>query len=94
MDIAIGTVKPDAQHKHTLVWLACQRCGQPRWVRLEGGKPKAEICAECLAHFTALVCAHCRKRWRGASTPSYCPDCGVVSYPIVLPVPYEKGWYD
>ncbi len=33
---------------------------------------------------TKLVCARCRKKWRGCSSPGRCPDCGEISYPIAV----------
>ncbi len=90
---AIGSVKRDTKQKHYLKWLACLRCHKPRWVRLVNGHPRAEVCAKCAINFTALVCANCRQRWRGPGGPGRCPDCGRLSYPIVLRIPYQKGWY-
>lgn len=89
----IGAVKSDLKNKHRLIWLRCLRCGTPRWARLESGQPRAEVCGECARNFTALVCANCQRRWRGPGSPGRCPDCGQLSYPIVLRVPYKKGWY-
>ena len=33
------------------VWSACIECNEPRWIRFENGKPKAERCIKCNAHF-------------------------------------------
>lgn len=39
---------------------------------------------------TKLVCASCRKLWRGPGSPARCPDCGQSSYAISI-LRKEKG---
>jgi len=90
----MGTVKPDAKQKHQLIWLPCRRCHRPRWARLVSGRPRAQVCAECARHFAGLACANCHRRWRGLSSPGYCPACGQLSYPVILNIPYQKDWYE
>ena len=75
------------------VWCTCIRCGKERWVQIKMGQPRSTICADCVRNFTAVVCARCHRRWRGAGSPARCPDCGYTSYPIVLRVNYRKEFH-
>jgi hypothetical protein len=33
---------------------------------------------------TRMVCARCRRPWRGEGSPAYCPDCNQLSYPVAI----------
>jgi len=37
-----------SDHRH--IWNACPHCGKERWVVLNRGKPKYQLCAQCTTH--------------------------------------------
>ncbi|MDP2363555.1 MAG: HNH endonuclease [Ignavibacteria bacterium] len=45
-EIPIGTIKSLKNYQKS-IWLLCEECEKPRWVRLYKGQPRAKMCFSC-----------------------------------------------
>jgi len=48
--------------KDKRIWIACDKCGSPRWVRLRKGQPESKICRLCrVPERVSRECIQCGK---------------------------------